>query len=443
MDHGLHMRTSDESRTAQRQIYAPEKSSGMAHRSAISPDGQWLLLAEMDETGRLPCRVVPFDGSNSGHRVGPVSGQCLNVAWSPDGNWMYMQSNSGGSYHIWRQGFPDGPPQQLTSGPTEEEGIAVAPDGKSIITALGTEESTLWTHTPQGNKQVTFEGFTQQPVFSPTGDKLYFLQRSGDDPGFVTGKLWVTDLASSVRTPVLQGFRMAHFDISDDGKYVAFAVSDPADQSGVWIAPLEGRSPPRRLSDHHEDRVFFLHNGDLLTLGWDGKDRHLFRIGRDGTRQKVLDDPLFYLIALAPDNKWVIAATPLEGSETGSVATKAFSLVDKSSRMICGICAPGGADARRDAPIASWSRDGKTFYVSYQYFPAVGNRFFTVAIPLIRNEMLPPLPPLGISTHADLLRLPGAARIEERNVLPGRDSTHYAMRRVLDKKNLFRIVIPE
>ena len=445
MDHGLHMRvvTSKENRTEVREIYSPQKSSGMAHRSALSPDGKWLLLAEMDEAGWLPCRVVPFDGSSSGHRVGPASGQCLNAAWSPNGDWVYVQSNSGGAYHIWQQAFPDGAPEQLTSGPTEEQGIAVSPDGKSIVTAMGKEESTLWIHDPHGDTQVTSEGFAQVPIFSPTGNKLYFLQRSGDDPGFVTGELWALDLATAVRAPILRGFHMSHFSVSDDGKNVAYSVVEPADQSGLWLASLEGRSPPRRLSNNREDRVFFLHSGDIVTLGWDGKDRHLFRIDRDGNRRKLLEEALLYLLAVSPDDKWVIAATPLEGSEKGTVATKAFSLAGGGSRIICSACAPGGADARRDATVASWSRDGKMFYFSSQYFSGMGNRFFTAAVPLRYNEMLPSLPAEGIGTATDLLSLPGAIRIDERNVIPGNDSRHYSMRRILDKKNLFRVVLPD
>ncbi len=445
MDRGIHMNveTSNEARTDVRIVYSPPTRSGMAHRSALSPDGKWLLLQEMDETGVLPCRVVPFDGSNSGKRVGP-SGQCQNVAWSPDGKWMYFNINSGGAYHIWRQSFPDGTPEQLTSGPTEEQGIDIAPDGRSLITSMGTEDSTIWTHGPDGDRQVTFEGFTQVPIFSPVDTRLFYLQRPKDDnPAFVTGELWAVDPATMSRAPVLRGFRMTHFSISHDGQYVAFTVKDPAEQRGLWLAPLEGRSPPRRLTDGQEDRVFFLRNGDMITLSWDGTDRHLFRIGRDGSRSKIIEAPLFYLLALSPDDKWVVAATPIEGSETGSIETRAFSLVDGSSRLICNVCAPGGADARRNATVASWSGDGKTFYVSYQFFPGMGNRMFTITVPLRNGEMLPPLPAGGIDSPDALLKIPGATRIDERNIFPGKDSRHYAMRRILEKKNLFRITLPE
>ena len=71
---------------------------------------------------------------------------CTFGAWSPDGKWVYLTSKAGGLYHIWRQRFPDGQPEQLTSGPTEEEGIAMAPDGRSFVTAVALQSSSVWIH---------------------------------------------------------------------------------------------------------------------------------------------------------------------------------------------------------------------------------------------------------------------------------------------------------
>jgi len=62
----------------------------------------------------------------------------------PDGKWVYVSSNPTVIFHIWRQRFPDGSPEQVTSGPTEEEGIAMAADGKSFITSVGTTDSSIW-----------------------------------------------------------------------------------------------------------------------------------------------------------------------------------------------------------------------------------------------------------------------------------------------------------
>jgi hypothetical protein len=110
----------------------------MTQRSYASPDGKWVVLAELTGYGNWgPCRVTPMGGSSQGSPVGPPKADCTSAIWSPDGKWIYLTSKAGGLFHLWRQRFPDGQPEQFTSGLTEEEGIAMAPDGRSIVTAVG------------------------------------------------------------------------------------------------------------------------------------------------------------------------------------------------------------------------------------------------------------------------------------------------------------------
>ena len=93
---------------------------------------------------------------------------------------MYFSANAGSGYHIWRQRFPDGAPEQVTSGVTQEEGIEFAPDGRSFVTSIGTSQSTLWFHDSRGDRQITSEGFALLPSISPDGKKLYYLLRAGE-----------------------------------------------------------------------------------------------------------------------------------------------------------------------------------------------------------------------------------------------------------------------
>ena len=65
---GLHMVvvTTDEGRGNSRDVYVPDGERGMAHHSYLSPDGQWVLVVEMDSRGEiLPCRIVPFQGTGA------------------------------------------------------------------------------------------------------------------------------------------------------------------------------------------------------------------------------------------------------------------------------------------------------------------------------------------------------------------------------------------
>ena len=124
-----------------RKLYFPAQGTGMAHRSYASPDGKLVAIVEMSGSGAwLPCRLLSLSDNSSERLIGPRGGHCTSAAWSPDAKWIYVTANGGDSFHIWRQRPTANQPEQITSDPiTEEEGLAVAPDGRSIIT------SSVWT----------------------------------------------------------------------------------------------------------------------------------------------------------------------------------------------------------------------------------------------------------------------------------------------------------
>src|SRR5206468_3967776 len=126
---------------------------------------------------------IPLDGSSAGKQVGP-QGACLSAAWSPDGKWMYFGVEIEGNHHLWRQRFPNGSPEQITFDPTHEEGLAVAPDGRSLITSIGIQNSALWIHDQRGDRQISSEGFVvsipgwaSSVTFSADGKRLFYLMR--------------------------------------------------------------------------------------------------------------------------------------------------------------------------------------------------------------------------------------------------------------------------
>ena len=239
--------TAAESRSGSRDVYQPEHVRGMAHRSYLSPDRKWVLVAEMDAASWLPCRLVPFDGKSKGNPVGPLKGACTYAAWSPDGRWMYFSSSAEEDYQLWRQRFPDGVPERLTLGPTTAEGIAVAPDGRSVITSLGFAQRSVWLHDEDGSeRQISTEGSAFEPawgdgfprsVFSPDGKTLYYLRKAGAARGFSAGELWAYDIPSRSSERVFPGVSVTTFDLSRDGKQVAFASIDNTGKSRIWIAP--------------------------------------------------------------------------------------------------------------------------------------------------------------------------------------------------------------
>ena len=206
MKSGLNMGvvTTDEGRGQSRDVYFPAGDRSMAHHSYLSPDGKWVLVAQMDETAEIvQCRAVPFDGSGRGQLVGPAGATCRTGGWSPDGNWIYLSTNQGGRFHIWRQRFPGGAPEQVTSGPTEEEGIAIARDGRSFLTSVGTQYWTIWIHDAKGEHQMSSEGDAFSTTFSRDGTKLFYLKRAGQNDA---AELWSTELTTGKSDRVVPGY---------------------------------------------------------------------------------------------------------------------------------------------------------------------------------------------------------------------------------------------
>jgi hypothetical protein len=100
----------------------------------------------------------------------------------------------------------------------------------------------------------------------------------------------------------------------------------------------------------------------------------------------------------------------------------------------------GFGSNRVAAPIASWSADGKSMYLSLQYFGTRTNR--TVVLPYRSGVPLERQYPRGLQAEADLMANPGARGIEEANVFPGLGSTHLVWRRST-QSNVYRLAIPQ
>ena len=430
---GLHMGifTATESRAEERMVYLPADINGMAHRSALSPDQKWVLLAEMDLGGWLPCRLVPFDGSSPGERVGPSPAQCTDVAWSPDGQWMYFSADTGNGFRIWRQHFPGGLPEQVTSGATEEQGLTFDPDGSSFLTSVGAGQSTLWVHDSRGDQQVTSEGYAYLPSFSPDGKKLYYLVRSRASRHFVSGELWVAHLETGRRERLLPDFLIQHYDVAPDGNRVVFVRTDEAGRFPVWLATLDGRSPPRLLASLDSVRCLFGANGGVFFVGGEEESMFLHRIQEDGTAlRKVVPDPVNFLYDVSPDGKWLAVWM----SVSGDVAL--YPVEGGSPVTICSGCGTAGGEQRGvTPPLVTWAPDQRVVYLH-------GFRGQTYAVPLRPGEILPPLPESGLASMTDFAGLPGARLLPEPRAFAGPAPSLYAFPRIAAQRNIYRISVP-
>lgn len=441
MREGLHLVlvTTDEDRGNSRDVYVPPGERSMVHHSYLSPDGRWVLLVEMDSQGKIvPCRVVPFQGGNDVRIVGPPNGKCLSGAWSPDGKWIYLTSNGSNSdpgrvgragwqsasgSHIWRQRFPDGQPEQLTFGPTSQEGIAMAPDGKSLVTSVGEEDRTVWLHDKDGDHQISSEGNASAPSFSSDGRRLYFLMSNGLTQG---EELWVKDLAGGRIDRMLPGNPMQAYSVSRDGKEVAFTMNDQSGHSNLWVAPTNRRTPPVRIpSQAAEDSPYFLPDGDLVFRAIEGGANYLYRMKTDGSdRKKISPQRILDIYDVSPDGRWVAAGTPGAGDEEKINLGKAtaFAVDGTAALTVCtGYC------------IFNWDTSGEFVYLSY---PDGGGMSYP--LPVIRDSELPKLPLVAATRIEDFGKPKEIAAIPWQ-VESAVNPSVYAYTRQNSRRNLYRI----
>ena len=420
--------TSDESRMQERDIYVPPTARGMAHRSALSPDQRSVLLAEMDNNGWLPCRLVPFAGADSGRRVGPADARCTHAAWSPDGKWMYFSAEAGNGFHLWRQRFPDGEPEQISFGPTEQEGLALDPSGGSLITAAGTQESTLWMHDQKGDRQISAEGFAAVPRFSADGKKLFFLVLSYTVhvAGFINVELYTADLSSGQLSALLPGVQMSGYDISPDGQQVVFAAYDSQHRPHLWMAPMDRSASPRQLFAEEGDEPLFAPGGVIYYRARQGNLNQLFRYQPDGTRTKVDFPSVHELERISPDGKWISAwaQTPADPKHSSHFA---INTQDGHAVEVCPSC------------YVFWTGDGSSLGMISDFLsPGVEK---TYVMPLIAGEDLPRLPQGGWQTLADLG--PRGVSVIDKYAFPAPGRQGYAFLQQSFHRNLYRIPLQQ
>jgi len=438
---GNHMKivAAAESRAEARDVYVPMPRGAMAHRSYASPDGKWVLVAEMNDRGFwLPCRLVPMDGSSTGQPVGPRDAACWFAAWSPDGKWMYLNANANGGFHIWRQRFaadrPDSEPEQITSGPMEEEGLAMAPDGRSLITSVGLRHSAVWLRDSNGERQISLEGFARQVQLTPDGKRLLYVVGASALPERT--ELWMADLDSGRNEPLLPGFPLSRgggrhvFDISPDGRQVVVESLDNEGKSRLWLAYLDRRAPPQQIPNVEGDGPLFLPDGEIIFRGREGDYGAAYRVRADGSGlRKAYEYPITGITGLSPDGQWLVVYARPSEHEAG--ATLALPVAGGSPVRLLG-----------NSTSARWSRNGELFFLSIGTSYYSGYTGYTYVVPLARGRMLPEIPGGGFPSAQALAKLPGVRIIDTPDVAPGPTPDVYAFSRGKVQRNLYRVPVP-
>jgi hypothetical protein len=283
----------------------------------------------------------------------------------------------------------------------------------------------VWIHNAAGERAISSEGYAAAPRLSRDGSRVFYLfardlmSKSGNwVPS--SAELRSVDLASGRSDSVLPGVSVTDYDLSRDETEVAFTTMDKDGESQIWLAPLDRRTPPRRIA-RGGDEVSFAADGDLVFRSLDEKMDVLVRIRKDGSGRKALTTvPVLEKGGVSPDGEWVTALN--------ARGLLAVSVHDGATRTI-----------RSGPGRAVWSSDGRFFYVAIDPNTSVALPGKTLAIPVPAGKSLPDLPASGIDVSADGIYPPGTRVIEHGSLSPGPDPSNYVFTKTDQQRNLFRI----
>jgi DNA-binding winged helix-turn-helix (wHTH) protein/Tol biopolymer transport system component len=430
---GLHLGVVTQADTGEnlRDLYYPAHERAMAHYSYASPDRKQALVVEMgSDGGWTPCKLITLDGSAPPELIGPA-GACSSAGWSPDGSWMYFIATLNSQSHLWRQRFPNGSPEQLTFGPAQEDGLAVEPDGRSLITAVGVEESAIWIHDAAGERSLSSEGDVVQghstPSFSADDQTLYYLLRHPSTGGGSELRRMV--VASGKSEAILPGVSVNGYDISPDGKHVVYSTT-AGGQSRLWLAPTDRTSPPAQIADSGTTPFFGPH-GQIIFQGSEGNQSYIEKINSDGSgRARVSPYPALDIQSVSPGRRWLAGTISYPAGKT-FVPTPVVLPLD------------GGPAMRTCVSICNvrWSSSGDALLIGVA-FPSQTSPGRTLVIPAGPGESLPSLPPGGITLTTDPKTIAGAQWIDRAPQVPGKDLAHFAYVKYSEHRNLYRITLP-
>jgi len=334
---------------------------------------------------------------------------------------MYFSATVGGASHLWRQRFPDGIAEPIKIGSTSDElGIAVTADGRSLVTAIGRRQSSLWMHDAAGDRLLSPEGAASLPKMSHDGKRVYFLlRRTATSPV----ELSVLEIASGKVDRVVADREASDFDISPDEQTAAFTTRPDGKTPEVWVAPIDRASAPRLVAKS-ADRVNFGPGQDVVVRALEGRLNFIDRVSlRDGTRTRVSNVPVLNTYVVSPDRLWLVVMRPAQG-ETAAERLEAVPVTGGEPKLLS--TSPGNV---------TWSADGRWVYASNS-----ANRM--TAIELRNGQIFPAFPADGTEPLAAWVKQPGGRAVEQSTIAAVSDPAVYVFQKISEMRNLFRIPAP-
>lgn len=208
--------------------------------------------------------------------------------WSPDGQWIvYAASKAGAQESIFTDISNDrdtdlfviagtgGTPRKLTTNPSADANPQWSPDGKWIAYAANTDAWASKTDvmligveggTPKNLTASFIESAGGNLTWSPDGKALYFTSGIG-----VFAHVYSVSVNGGTVTPLTSGNRnYTAFDLSADGKRLAYVFSNPRTAADIWVGTV-GQNDARQLSTLNPQLKDFA-IADTEVIKWKGPD---------------------------------------------------------------------------------------------------------------------------------------------------------------------------
>jgi Tol biopolymer transport system component len=343
---------------------------------AWSPKGEWLAVGEAESASENGIFLIPSRGGEKRRLVNSATAELWfgYPTFSPDGLWLAYAGCKGERacdlylQELSKDYLPQGSARQITKQGATIEGIAWAPDGRSLVYSAYTDITSfcpMWRVTVSGNEQPELLSWAGDYVFSPSaskdGNRLAFSRSIAGN-----SDLWKFQEGSSPAKFSVSTSSETDPQFSPDGRLVAYSANRAGTGAELWVARNDGTGALRITEGNGRslggprwspDGKRIVYNAQVQDGRW-----HIFSIDAVGGQPVILtntpydenlpsyshDGKLIYFCSNRT-GRYEIYRMPADGGETRQITEN------------------GGFDA-----LESW--DGKTLYYTKGWYTGIYSR---------------------------------------------------------------------
>ncbi len=241
---------------------APPRILGNASSVAFAPDGT-IFFSSM-RTGDYEIWRTNADGTDQRQLTSNPAGEVTPLV-SPDNSQVFFESSRTGKIHIWRMATDGTNQRQVT---TEEGGypLRLSPDGSWLYYRSPLNNTIRRVSVESGQEEFVMNELGDTAAVSPDASRVAFSKQNKQDITITVYSLSDQTVVHQYKAPNAEN--LAQLTWSDDGKYLAYVLTDEKGEGGsLWFQPIDTESP-RRIADISGDEVAEL---AALSLSKDGK----------------------------------------------------------------------------------------------------------------------------------------------------------------------------